>query len=728
MDDRLAYRTIALEWPNPYLRPDVPRYVDSLLDRMKDLHVEVFSYTCDSGGFPLYTSSLAPHDPHTVGHDVLSLFRDGARARGMEFYVSLLGLANKYVARTHPSWRACDAEGRHVEWLSTVVCPNSPYGDWLARQAGEIVREVKPDGIYFEGIVIPAGLCYCAHCQERWLRERGKPMPRGTTDELVANREYMDYIFESSTGFVQRIGKAIRSADPAVVFEVSAGNIGAVDFRDIAPYADVVSIERPWGYGGYMAVNVPLGELGLHTQMLRAESRRTVVSSMYICRNADKDYASRSDDHLRTNYMGLLQGGATVQLHTQNTFDEAEVSRAVITELNDVMRALRPWMKNATIAGEVALLHGADPRDVPVKSWRKGVPAWSERLDYMKPDDWSFLTPVGGAKPGTYLDDSFRGFYKALRERHVPVRVIGPNEIREGALEEFPVLVLANAERIPADVERTIAERVSAGGGLVMTYRSGLRDAAGARRPSPALPGLAGAQRMLREVTNPVDAVWVPHDQHPPQTYYRVDAPDPEWAPVKGRLASFMGTYLEFEKAANARELASVIDYDYSRMHPEHAAIGWYPWQPIRPLMVGRDHGAGRALYLGAELDGAALRFGDPECLDVLTGAVRWAGRGARLLETELPPSVEITVWRDAAAGRDAVLLVNQTTNQHYPDPVRYIVPVKETPVRLNVGSRRVAEVNALTGRKVTWRQEGPWLSMAAGELAAYEALLVTTK
>ena len=200
---------------------------------------------------------------------------------------------------------------------------------------------------------------------------------------------------------------------------------------------------------------------------------------------------------------------------------------------------------------------------------------------------------------------------------------------------------------------------------------------------------------------------------------------DAEWEGVSGQLLSFMGSYVETGAEPDALQIAQVIDFDYSRMHPDHTAIGWYPWEPIRPLIIGRQAGKGRAVYVAAELDGASLRFGDPEALAVLAAAVRWTSPGSSLLETNAPPSVQFAVHRSGDGGRRCVVVTNQTTNQHYPDPIRYVVPIRDVEVRLRLDGDAVAEVHTATGREVGWHQDDGWVTMRLDCLEAYEALLM---
>jgi len=391
--------------------------------------------------------------------------------------------------------------------------------------------------------------------------------------------------------------------------------------RELAQYVDAVSMERQWGYIGLSPLDLPLWELGLHTQMVRAEGRKPVYSSIFIDKQVDFDYSPRSPDHIRLNFMGILQHGATVQVHIQNEYEIDRTTMPVMAELYAAELKMRPYLLDSVLA--------------------------------------------------------------------------------------------------------SIAAYVESGGGLVMTYRTGLRDEQGHPRERPGLAALAGVRSLAGEITNPSPEIFIPPRTTLPQTYYRVTADEAAWSEVCGQLLSFMGSYVETEAEPDALQIAQVIDFDYSRMHPDHTAIGWYPWEPIRPLIVGRQVGRGRAVYLAAELDGASLRFGDPAALAVLAAAVRWARGGNGGLGTNAQPSVEIARHRSRDGARQCVILTNRTTNQHYPDPVRYVVPIPDVEVRMQMDGAAVGEVQTVTGQAASWHQADGWVTVRLEHLEAYEGLLI---
>ena len=70
-------------------------------------------------------------------------------------------------------------------------------------------------------------------------------------------------------------------------------------------------------------------------------------------------------------------------------------------------------------------------------------------------------------------------------------------------------------------------------------------------------------------------------------------------------------------------------------------------------------------------------------------------------------------------------MLTNQSTNQHYPDPIRTVVPIHNVEVRLDVGSGSVSAVESVTGQATEWSQGDGWVTMRVTLLQAYEAFLV---
>ncbi len=78
---------------------------------------------------------------------------------------------------SHEDWRFHYPNGSVPGGRYGLVCPNSPYRDYVLACIGEICGGYKIDGIFFDMTFWP-GLCYCRHCAARFQKEFGKPLPR----------------------------------------------------------------------------------------------------------------------------------------------------------------------------------------------------------------------------------------------------------------------------------------------------------------------------------------------------------------------------------------------------------------------------------------------------------------------------------------------------------------------------------------------------------------------
>jgi len=79
----------------------------------------------------------------------------------------------------HPDWRILGAEGNNARLQGRygVVCPNSPYRDYVVACVKEIVGNYDIDGIFFDMTFWP-DVCYCPHCAGRFVSEHHAEPPR----------------------------------------------------------------------------------------------------------------------------------------------------------------------------------------------------------------------------------------------------------------------------------------------------------------------------------------------------------------------------------------------------------------------------------------------------------------------------------------------------------------------------------------------------------------------
>ena len=77
----------------------------------------------------------------------------------------------------HEDWRFHYADGSVPIGRYGLVCPNSPYRDYVLACIGEIGGGYDIDGMFFDMTFWP-GVCYCKHCANRFQEEHGQSLPR----------------------------------------------------------------------------------------------------------------------------------------------------------------------------------------------------------------------------------------------------------------------------------------------------------------------------------------------------------------------------------------------------------------------------------------------------------------------------------------------------------------------------------------------------------------------
>lgn len=677
-----------MEWLNPIENLDAEKYVSDLLDRMEKVNADTITYVIDNGGYLLYNGKTAPKDSHIGDHDLIGMLVEEAHERGLKFVASFLGQQGRtYLSNRYPHWSQLDNCGNPKRWYNfTMLCPNSPFGAYYVECIKEVISLYEVDGVYIEGIYFRPGYCYCDHCREAFRRRYDRDMPENNAEN---DSRVLQFRQDSITDFYRRTREVVDEVSPETVligtiytlFE----DIKDSDIKTFSKYVDVVAVEGQWGY--YNA-DRPLREIGLGNLMLKAEGKKPVLNTQFIDKNVDYDYAPITEAHLKVAFMETLSQGAIVQVHTQNAFEEDERLMPALGALFNDSEKLRPYLTDAT----------------PLK--------WAAILDWASPTEKE-----------DYFSDALKGFYLTLTEYHIPVNVVTPEDIELGALEDYAVLILPDARKLSRKTVDRIEAYARSGGGVVMTHQTDWEDDGGDGR----LMTLLGVEKRHDTVDHLLEHMTIGQpecDKFLPHTYYRIDSDDGVWKNLNNKRLSFRGSYVPLDLKEGMTPLAHILDFDHTRRHEDHALMGGYAGEPIHPMIVTGQLDKGRMLYIAAALDAMCYRFGCKDNMEVLLDAVLWAARDAPPLKADCPPSVEIVTH--LKPDRLLILLLNQSTNQLKPYPVvRYVLPVHNVQLALEIGDKIPASVETVTGAPAQWRKENDRLFLSVEELQEYEGIMI---
>ena len=176
-----AYRRAVIDmhipdWDDRFLsRVDVDQYVAMLA---KARAQSIVAYAMSHVGLFNYPTKVGRQHKGLKGRNLVREIIDACHAHGIavQLYNSLI--FDRTSADLHPDWRMRTVDGKpHGEGgRHGLVCPNSPYREYVRAWVEEECTLFDFDGIRFDMTFWPA-VCYCEHCKKRFADEVGGEIP-----------------------------------------------------------------------------------------------------------------------------------------------------------------------------------------------------------------------------------------------------------------------------------------------------------------------------------------------------------------------------------------------------------------------------------------------------------------------------------------------------------------------------------------------------------------------
>lgn len=696
------------------------------LDAAQQAQCDVVMCFVEHEGYALWPSQFVERAPNALDVDAVGLLADQCRERGLRFVAEWMGAhCQSLHTRKHPSWMQRDALGNPAP----TMCLNSPFGDLILAEVGEVVDRYALDGVYFDGLYARFGGCYCDYCQAQFRATYGHDIPKpplSSEPVEVSRREHwlefsiepeqplpeLDaFRFATVANYCRRVRALLDRRRPGTQLILDTLGVSAAyysmahDLVRMSESVDVFLLESYWE-----GLREPVWHVGMECALVRAETGRPIWWPRWLARHPDGDQ------------VGVPP--ATVQIWAGQALLHDASPAPVEQNLYAVDRSLQPVVDRALEAVKRGQQVLAGTRQL-----RYAVLVHSERTKRV-------YAPA--RHPRDYFD-SFAGAYAALQEAHIPFEVIGDLELEQsGVPTDSRVVILPNAAVLSATAVDVLGEYVRQGGGLVASYRSGCDRADGLSDDS-ALADLLGFRSMgigfRSGRVGPEE-----FGGREPVNYYRSLADHELTTDLDDRLFSFRGAYARVA-ATHASVCAELLDLDFLKMDGDRF-FAWYPGAPSTPLLLTSTPGRGRGVYSAAPLDAVFFRQGWPEAADLLVRAVRWAAGEAPRVSIEAPPTVDARIRQDAS-GRLAVVLANRTTPDLYalgrPGTThagpggatarahfaRAIVSVADVSIRLDWRSPAPPRVETLSGRTPDVQLEAGRLTVTLPRLDDFDVVQI---
>jgi len=139
----------------------------------------MLQYTNSHVGLCLWRTKVGRMHANMKDRDFFGGVVEQCRQHGIHPLAYFSVIFDNWNFERHPDWRILGADGNNARLQGRygVVCPNSPYRDYVLACVQEIVGNYGIEGIFFDMAFWP-DVCYCTHCTARFWREHNAELPR----------------------------------------------------------------------------------------------------------------------------------------------------------------------------------------------------------------------------------------------------------------------------------------------------------------------------------------------------------------------------------------------------------------------------------------------------------------------------------------------------------------------------------------------------------------------
>ena len=636
-------------------------------------------FALNQHGYAYYPSKIAPVHPYLGGRDYTGSLLEALQRRGV-FVITYVNYMNIERREAHPEWWQRDSDGVPIYAAGWgVPCPNSPIREYMASVVREIATLYPTQGFFHDMYAYNRDGCWCDYCRAKFAREDDAPFPLREDWGSEAWLKFLQFRERSAIDTMKYIRDAAKSVRPELVWVTHCGpdqNWGAGTATLTAQVDDMLQKEIPTraGKGNWSA-----GQMSkLMRPYAQGQQAVTILADIhsYWEKPAGWFYTPWSVNQVKRQVAEIVAHGAWPDIYTEPYPDSRNDPHTVqgVKAAFDMVKEVEPYLLGTDTVKSVALHYSR------------------ATLDY-----W------GRSDPREYRR-GFDGAYKALTEAHIPFDIVLDEQIVDGAISQYDLVILSNSACTSNAVNEGLRRYVEGGGSLFATYLTSLYDEHGRQRDDFALADLMGVSFRAERGRG----------------YLRAHGDLAEGLSaspiIQHRLAGV-------EAASGATVEGKLLEFSPTNLTPftyVSAPAGESDW----PAIVRRD----RVLYLAGDLGYAYMRAGYPDHLYLVRNCVRLLVEDKLPLQLEAPTTVDVSLRQQG--DRWLVHLVNLTTQQIIPEAEcevepHEIIPVHDLTLRVRRPGGFGRAFRARDGKEYPIVEEGEWVRVEIPKLELYEVIVL---
>lgn len=521
----------------------------------------------------------------------------------------------------HPDWRIIHAGGitSRINSRYGFACYNSPYREYVRACVTEIASNYDIDGMFFDMTFWP-GVCYCAHCTERFYKEEGYEPPRKVDWDDPKWRVFQAARERWLMDFAHLATNAAKAARPGITVNHQYATMinnylvnMPLEMRDACDYVggDFYggAIQQSLACKAFesLTLNKPFE---FHTSRTRHFIDHVTVKSM---------------DELRQEaYVATLHSSALMlvdYINADGTLNEDVYE--YLGRLNSELAQYEPYLGGELLADVAVYFDKRSQYDPREKDWNI--------------DKWDVKTP--------HLD-AVVGAAKVLQEAHIPFGVV--TNITLEQLSRYRAVILPSVFEMTAEQAEIFRSFVNGGGVIIATGSSSMDRLAD------------GVPRYLLEDVMGVKYI----DEYSWCTRYITPKDDALTESVWPQDHVLVGDNMQKAQALPGAEviatitlpfvdplLGTCIDNKFAAIHSNPPALE----AGAEPAIVINSYGKGKSAWICAPVEKRDEAANNRLILALLKKVLP----GPYHFEVETHPSVEMTLYHQPEKKRMLVSLLN---------------------------------------------------------------------
>jgi len=606
---------------------------------------------------------------------------------------------DEWMARQKPEWRAVNADGRPLIAFGAYhwMCVRSPWRDVVLDELRQMYQALIPDGVWFDlvgtpnsyglGSYDPAQACCCPHCRAAYRKQYGTEQPVASGDPEIRRRLH-DHGNQARIQILRDAGKLLRSLDPDVW--LGSNGTGFYDRLNATPQdvRDFITFNSS-----------------------EAKPHRAISFKAKSMWALGKPYQV----HSYGGFTRMLPGDAVGTWAAWNLIPNSylETSAAVVTAHGGRLSVgVNPLPDGTFAPDELANLRGCFTAVAERQQWLahlESVPDVAVVYDWQS-DVAHF--PLAGTRPRLPVQQEATGLHNALLEAGMHFDVLNSESVPSRG---YRALLLGDAMCASEELLATLRQHVEAGGFLLVTNETSLRDRNGNRRDNFAWSEFLGVRFKGVSPFKEANYCWVADE-------LRGEAP--------AYPMLFLTEVLEVE-LTTARMLAELA-YPAAHRTPEvftdgETAYTHFGPRTGKPLITLNRVGKGSVMYIAAPIGREIGLREDPWLKYAIARAVRKFAPPL-VLQSDVPPGVQVVLGRKRGSPAVHVIsLVNLYTGL-VAGPWASRAP-QVGPVRLSLDTAllgtRPAGVRAIGAGEIRWSYAGDTIRIEADRIGSHAVLIL---